>query len=142
MSNQIVSAVTVTAVIGALMLALMYYGASGPVDPNMQVTCRSGGGGQIVKIADQDCTFIARTLAEEARQSPTNTQAPSNATVAALGGVVSPEIILKPLPQAVTERVKSVAHYQYFIEGNDIALVDPQDRRVVAKIDVQQSKTP
>ncbi|MGZ9076269.1 MAG: hypothetical protein ACXW13_10890 [Burkholderiaceae bacterium] len=46
MSNQIVSAVTVTAVIGALMLALMYYGASGPVDPNMQVTCRSGGGGQ------------------------------------------------------------------------------------------------
>ncbi|MGZ9076268.1 MAG: hypothetical protein ACXW13_10885 [Burkholderiaceae bacterium] len=95
-----------------------------------------------MKIADQDCTFIARTLAEEARQSPTNTQAPSNATVAALGGVVSPEIILKPLPQAVTERVKSVAQYQYFIEGNDIALVDPQDRRVVAKIDVQQSKTP
>ena len=90
-----------------------------------------------MKIADQDCTFIARTLAEEARQSPTNTQAPSNATVAALGGVVSPEIILKPLPQAVTERVKSVAQYQYFIEGNDIALVDPQDRRVVAKIDVR-----
>ena len=69
-------------------------------------------------------------------------QAPSNATVAALGGVVSPEITLKPLPQAVTERVNSVAQYQYFIEGNDIALVETQDRRGVAKIDAQQSKTP
>ncbi len=103
MSKQIVSAVSVTAVIGGLMLALMYYGTSGPVDPNMQVTCRSGEGGQLVKIADQDCTFIAQTLAD---------------------------------------RLNSVAQYQYFIEGNDIALVEPQSRRVVAKIDVQQSKTP
>jgi hypothetical protein len=142
MSKQIVSAVSVTAVIGGLMLALMYYGASGPVDPNMQVTCRSGEGGQLVKIADQDCTFIARTLADDARQSPTNTQAPSNSTVAALGGVVEPEITLKPFPQEITERLNSVAQYQYFIEGNDIALVEPQSRRIVAKIDVQQSKTP
>jgi hypothetical protein len=124
------------------MVALMYYGASGPVDPNMQVTCRGGEGGQLVAIADQDCTEIARTLADEARQSRTKTSAPSDAPTVALGGVVAPDIFLKPLPEVIKERVPSVAQYHYFVEGNNIALVEPQSRRVVAKLDIQQSKTP
>jgi hypothetical protein len=94
MTGQIPIAVVVTVIGGLLLLSLMWYATTGPIQP-----------------------------------SP-------------LGGVVETDIPLRPLPSNVVARIPSLKNYSYFVEGDDVALVEPVARRVLIKIDIRQSGVP
>ncbi len=142
MPRVILSAVAITAIAGALFLALMHYGSTGPADPNMVVRCKSVAEGMPIPPSQQDCTMIAKTLAQDANASKEKTKGPLRATVVALGATVPSDIALKPVPNEITQKVPQLAQHRYFIEGNSIAFAEPQSRRVVLEVEIQQSQTP
>ncbi|MBY0226900.1 MAG: hypothetical protein K2Q28_13945 [Hyphomicrobium sp.] len=144
MTGQIPISAVMTLIGGTLLVLLMWYASTGPVMPDMVISCEAGEGGRIRQFPVSDCTFVGKTLADDVQRAPVSerTSAPAGATAVPLGGIAGPEIPLRPLPEKIVERVPSLANYSYFIEGDDVALVEPDSKRVTVKIDIKQSGTP
>lgn len=144
MTGQIPISAVMTLVGGALLVLLMWYASTGPVTPSMVISCEAGEGGRIRPFPVSDCTFVGQSLADEVQRAPVSkrTSAPTGATAVPLGGVAGPDIPLRPLPEKIVARVPSLKNYSYYIEGDDVALVEPDANRVTVKIDIKQSGTP
>jgi hypothetical protein len=110
----------------------------------MVITCEAGEGGRVRQLSVPECTYVGQTLADEVQRIPISqrTSAPAGATAVPLGGVVEADIPLRPLPSNVVARIPSLKNCSYFVEGDDVALVEPVARRVLIKIDIRQSGVP
>jgi hypothetical protein len=47
------------------------------------------------------------------------------------GMIVPQDVVLQPLPQMIVEEIPEVREYRFFVDRDDIVLVDPNSREVV-----------
>jgi hypothetical protein len=94
--------------------------------PQKEATCRTTPAGGQPAMSHEDCAFIAATIPVLPSQTSPGLHADAKApTPLPQPGSEIPSDVqeLKPLPDAVTQKLTALRGYQYYLSGEDIVVV-------------------
>lgn len=124
----------------------LYYGLWPNAEGSRVGLCNTNAQGEkaepILKLNDAQCEAIARAVkitSDDRLPGEELTTFEEQKTPIRLGQAPPDEVRAVELPADVTTEFPDLRTYTYFVSGNTIALVDPQQSKLVAFVEVKQS---